>query len=46
MRPAEFWALTPTEFWWLVEANRPVKMYFDMTETEVAAIYAKAYPEG
>lgn len=43
MRPKDFWRLTPTEFWWLVEANKPVKMYGKMTEYEVKAIYEEAY---
>lgn len=35
----------PTEFWWMAEASRPVKMYGDMTEAEVADIYREAYPD-
>lgn len=35
--------MTPWEFWLLVEAKRPVKMYGKMTEHEVAAIYAETY---
>lgn len=33
----------PTEFWWLMDANRSVKMYGNMTEYEVAEIYEEAY---
>ena len=43
MSPSEFWSLHPTEFWWLVEANRPVKMYGDMTEDQVRQIYEETY---
>jgi hypothetical protein len=45
MRPKDFWRLTPTEFWWLVDAKRPVKMYGSMTEFEVAQIYEDTYGE-
>ena len=38
-----FWALHPTEFWWLAEAHKPVKMYGSMTEDDVAEIYQEAY---
>lgn len=43
MSPREFWSLTPTEFWWLVDAHKPVKMYGKMREDEVAAIYEEEY---
>ena len=43
MSPAEFWSLTPAEVWWLVEANRPVRMYGSMTEMEVEELYRKTY---
>lgn len=43
MSPRDFWRLTPTEFWWLMKANEPVKMYGKMTEYEVKAIYEEAY---
>lgn len=39
----------PTEFYWLLEVKhnlKPQKMYGDLTEREVAAIYDAAYPEG
>jgi len=45
MRPKDFWRVTPWEFWLLVEAKRPVKMYGKLTEFEVAEIYADAYGE-
>jgi hypothetical protein len=41
--PAEFWGLHPTEFWWLVESKKPVKMYGKKSESEVAEIYEKTY---
>jgi hypothetical protein len=40
MRPADFWALHPTEFMWLLEASRPTTTYGKMTEDEVAQIRA------
>ncbi len=43
MSPSEFWRLHPAEFWWLVAASRPVKMYGKMTEHEVRAIYEATY---
>jgi len=46
MRPKDFWRLTPAEFWWLLDAKKPVKMYGKMTEYEVAAIYAETYGSG
>jgi hypothetical protein len=33
----------PTEFWWLFDQRKPVKMYGRMTEAEVEEIYNKAY---
>lgn len=33
----------PTEFWWLMDVHKPVKMYGKMTEYEVAAIYEEEY---
>jgi hypothetical protein len=45
LTPSEFWGCDPVEVWWLVEAAQPVKMYGDMTEGEVAAIYAETYGE-
>lgn len=44
MAPSEFWNLTPTEFYWILDAKQPVKMFGKMTEHEVAAIYDEAYP--
>jgi len=44
MRPREFWAMHPDEFWWLAEASRPRKVYAGgMTEDEVAELYEDAY---
>jgi hypothetical protein len=43
MRPKDFWRLTPTELWWMFDAKQPPKMYGDMTEAEVAAIYEETY---
>lgn len=43
MRPKDFWELTTTEVLWLLDANKPVKMYGKMTEYEVAAIYEETY---
>lgn len=40
MRPADFWALTPAEFWWLADAKKPRKTYAGgMTEAEVAELH-------
>lgn len=33
----------PTEYYWLAETRKPKKMYGNMTEEEVAAIYAETY---
>lgn len=43
MTRAEFWEMHPVEFWWLVEAKKPVKMYGSMSEDEVREIYEKAH---
>jgi len=43
MAPSEFWSLTPAEFYWILEAKKPVTMYGTMSEHEVEAIYAEAY---
>ena len=45
MRPRDFWRLTPAEFWWLIDAKKPVKMYGKMSEAEVAQIYQETYGE-
>lgn len=42
----EFWSLHPTEFWWLVDAHTPKKMYLNMSEDEVREIYEEAYGTG
>lgn len=40
MKPAEFWALHPTEFWWIAEAKRAQTLYAGgMNEREVAELY-------
>lgn len=46
MQPSEFWQLTPTEFYWILDAKKPVEMYGRMTEFEVDEIYRDAYGEG
>lgn len=46
MRPQDFWALHPVEFWWLMEAQRPVKMYGSLPEHEIAALYDEMVDEG
>lgn len=43
MRPKDFWDLTVPEFWWLVDAKKPVKMYGSMTEYDVKKIYEETY---
>jgi len=43
MAPSEFWGLTPAEFYWILEAKRPLRMYGRMTEYEVDEIYQDAY---
>jgi hypothetical protein len=45
MRPKDFWRLTPAEFWWLLDAKKPVKFYGKMSEFEVAQIYNETYGE-
>jgi hypothetical protein len=45
MRPKDFWRLRPIEFWWLLDAKRPPKMYGSMTEQQVAQIYMETYGE-
>lgn len=39
MKPHEFWALHPVEFWWTVDAKKPKKKYGSMNEDEVADLY-------
>lgn len=46
MTPSQFWAMHPTEIHWVLEAIRPVKMYGNMTEDEVAEIYEETYGNG
>ncbi|BCJ90044.1 hypothetical protein IZ6_07790 [Terrihabitans soli] len=41
MRPAEFWALHPTEFYWLLEVRREPVSYGSLTEAQVAELYKK-----
>lgn len=43
MKPKVFWRLTIDELFWLLDAWRPVRMYGDMPESEVAAIYDEDY---
>ncbi|RFA24346.1 hypothetical protein CAI21_21975 [Alkalilimnicola ehrlichii] len=43
MSPAEFWRLHPVEFWWLVQAKTPTRMYGSLTEDEVAELYEDTY---
>lgn len=31
--------MSPEEFWWLYEFNKPKKMYGSLTEEEVAELY-------
>lgn len=45
MSPRDFWELHPEEFWLIVEARQPVKMYGKMTEAEVAQICAEDFGE-
>lgn len=40
---AEFWAMTPAELWWFLEAKKPPKMYGAMSEDEVRQIYEETY---
>lgn len=39
MAPTEFWRLTPTDLFWLIDAKRPPKMYGSMTEDQVAELW-------
>jgi hypothetical protein len=34
------------EFWWLVAARRPRRMYGDMSEDDVRQIYEETYGDG
>ncbi|MGI9159856.1 MAG: phage tail assembly chaperone [Saprospiraceae bacterium] len=43
--PSEFWALTPTELWWLVEANKKEDTGTSMSESEIEEIYRETYGE-
>lgn len=43
MSPRDFWEMTPQEVWWFLDAKRPVRMYGDMPEYVVEAIYREAY---
>jgi hypothetical protein len=43
IKPSEFWRLTPKEVWWFIEALKPIRMYGDMSESEVVEIYRKTY---
>jgi hypothetical protein len=45
LKPAEFWDLHPLEFWWLVKARRPVRMYGSLTEHDMAELYELAFGE-
>lgn len=29
----------PVELWWLLDARRPVRMYGDLTESDVSELY-------
>ena len=46
MRPKDFWRLHPTEFWWLYDLRKPVKMYGSLSESDVAELYQHAYGDG
>lgn len=46
MTPEQFWRLHPLEFWWLVDARRPVKMYGSMPEHEMADLYEELEEAG
>jgi hypothetical protein len=39
MRPKDFWAMHPVEFWWMLDAKRPPKMYGSLKEEEIAELY-------
>ena len=46
MTAEQFWSLSPTEFWWWVEARTPKPTWGDkhpMSEDEVRDIYEDAY---
>lgn len=43
MTRTEFWQLHPVELHWLLDAKKPVKMYGDMTELEVALLYEETF---
>lgn len=46
MSRESFWSMHPIEFHLLMEVWMPRKMYGDLSEAEVAAIYEEAYPNG
>lgn len=45
MSPKDFWSLRPEEFWMLVEAHKPIKMYGKTPEHVIDAIYRETYGE-
>jgi len=46
MAPDQFWRLHPAEFWWLVEARRPRKMYGALDEQDVEELYDEFIERG
>lgn len=43
MKPKEFWAMQPQEFWWRLAQMKSQRMYGNMTESTVKEIYEEAY---
>lgn len=47
MRPRDFWALYPDEFWWLADARKPPKTYAGgLSEADVADLYEDLKRQG
>lgn len=44
--PREFWSLSLEEYYWLLKARAPKRMYGGETEESVADLYQQTYGEG
>lgn len=41
MPPSEFWGMTPSEVWLIIDAKLPEKKYGNLTATEYEKLVAK-----
>jgi len=46
LSPAEFWRMSPTEFWWFIEAKMEVKMYGNLSEDDAEGLYQMMQEKG